>query len=284
VRTLRLAIGTAFIIGWLATTAVAQAENGGGDNGPPPAPSGTVHEGSPEAIVVSGPGGSHEIHRSGGNRHGQWTCHYYAVFGTTEPFGADVLAGPVTPQAGQPIYLECRDETGGTPVSEVLIFDPADPMAGLDAPERAADQARKLLPLSPPAIELSPPVGVAQLVGVPTWLWLGDAWHPLQASATLDGVTSTVTARPTSVSWLLGDGTTVRCDGPGTPYDTNRSPDGQQTTCSHTFEQRGQFAVTATVSYETTWAASTGDGGALDPVARSATVAVTVDEAQALIH
>jgi hypothetical protein len=86
------------------------------------------------------------------------------------------------------------------------------------------------------------------------------------------------------VSWLLGDGTTVRCDGPGTPYDTNRSPDGQQTTCSHTFEQRGPFAVTATVSYETTWAASTGDGGALDPVARSATVAVTVDEAQALIH
>ena len=282
-RSLRLALGAAALVTCLCFPGIARADNGGGD-GQPPTASGTVSEGSPEAIVVSGPGGSQQIHRPGSGHHGTWTCHYYAVFGSTMPFGVDILGGPITPEAGAPVYLECRDDTGASTVTRFLIFDPADPLAGLDAPERAADQARKLLPLSPPAIELSPPLGAAQLVGVPTWLWLGDSWQPLRASATLDGITSTVTARPTSVTWLLGDGTSVRCDGPGTPYDTSRSADDQHTTCSHTFESRGQFSLTATVAYDTTWIATTGGGGVLDPIARTATVAVIVQEAQALIH
>jgi hypothetical protein len=278
---LPLILGSLILLN-LGTTS-ASAFNDGAIR-PPPTASGTVNEGSPEAIVVSGPGGSQEIHRPGGGHHGTWTCHYYGVFGTTMPFGVDILGGPITPLAGAPTYFECRDGTGATSVTRFLIFDPADPMAGLDAPERAADQARKLLSLSLPAIQLSPPLGVAQLVGVPTWLWLGDPWAPMRASATLDGVTATVTARPTAVTWDLGDGTVIRCDGPGTPYDTSRSADDQRTTCSHTFETRGRFALTATVAYDTTWTATTGDGGLLGPVARTSTVTVTVEEAQAVIH
>jgi len=274
-----------------ATVALVVALSGGisgatGNTGagtPPPTGTGTVENGTPEAIVVTGPDGSHEVHLSGASQHGRWTCHYFAVTSGGE-ISIDRAGGPISPQPMQPVYFECTDESGALVVARIFAFDPADPLGGIDAPQRAADRARKALPLDPPAIVLSPPATVAQLVGVPTWLWLADPWQPLQASATLDGVTATVTARPTSVDWLLGDGTTVQCDGPGRPYDPSVAPEAQQTTCSHTFQQRGQFVVTATVSYTTSWTATTGDGGVLDPVTRTAGVPVIVDEAQALIH
>jgi hypothetical protein len=41
--------------------------------------------------------------------------------------------------------------------------------------------------------------------------------------------------------------------------------------------------VQATVTYVTSWVATTGDGGDLDPVTRVGAVPVVVEEAQALI-
>jgi hypothetical protein len=235
--------------------------------------------------VISMPGGStRQLDRPGAGRRGHWDCVYHAMIGVDVLPEPDVAGGPISPAPQQLVQLRCWDETGAVAYTKVFVYDPADPFGGLDAPERAADEARKLLPLAPPAIELSPPAATPQLVGVTTWLWLGDPWQPLQASAELGGVTSTVTARPTAVRWDLGDGTTITCAGPGTPYDISRSPASQHSTCTHTFQRRGQFAVTATVTYETTWTASTGDAGALGPVARTATVAITVNEAQALIR
>jgi hypothetical protein len=43
------------------------------------------------------------------------------------------------------------------------------------------------------------------------WIDLG-AWHDKTASA------STATAAPSKVVWDMGDGHTLTCDGPGTPY------------------------------------------------------------------
>ena len=119
---------------------------------------------------------------------------------------------------------------------------------------------------------------------MPTWFWVTDPWQPLQASATLDTVTSTVVATPTSLTFTLDDGTSFTCDGPGTPYDTTRDPADQQSTCTHTFERSGAVVVTATVTYATHWTANTGVGGDLDDLARTTTVPITVEEAQAVIH
>ena len=279
-----VAISLSSLIVLSATPAFA---NDGGAILPPPTPGGQILNNSPEAIVVSSPGGpTYEIHHHGHDRHGRWDCHYYLVGGVP---GSDAPTplfsqGPINPMPKDPVFLNCVDENGSQAYQQIFVFDPANPLAGLDVPARAADEARKLLVIAPPAIRLSPPVGSSQLVGVPTWLWIDDPWTPIQASATLDGVTATVTAVPQSITWDLGDGTSITCEGPGTPYDTTRSPADQRSDCTFTFQRRGPRTVTATVTYVTGWTATTGDAEPLDAITRAAAVPVAVVEAQALIR
>ena len=237
--------------------------------------------------MVTSPGGpTYEVHHHGPNRHGRWDCHYYLVGGDDGGFAPTPLIsqGPITPVPKDPVFLRCLDESGIQAFQEFFVFDPANPLGPLDVPARSADEAIKLLLIDPPALRLSPPVGTAQLVGVPTWLWVADTWVPRQASATLGGVTATVTAVPRSIAWDLGDGTVVTCDGPGTPYDPARSPADQHSDCTFTFQRRGPRSVTATVTYETGWTATTGEAEPLDDITRATTVDVAVIEAQALIR
>jgi hypothetical protein len=269
-------------LSWLSVVSNA-AQNGG--NGP--TPGGTVVNGTPEAIVVTGPGGElHRIVHTGRGRSGTWTCHYYAT--TAEVDGTQLEAetgrGPIVPKPKQVVALLCWDDDNNLAHSAIFVFDPADPVPGIDDPAQAAADAERLLPLRPPAIGLSPPLGVRQLVGIPTWLWVAGPWRPLRASASLGGVRSTVTATPTGVTWTLDDGTTVTCHGPGTPYDPRRPAEAQHSDCTHLFEDAGAFHLTATVTYRVAWTASTGDAGGLGPLTRASTVPIVVDQAQALIH
>lgn len=257
------------------------------DSNPPPKPGGTIVNQTPEAIVVTSPSGpTYEVHHHGKNRHGRWECHYFLVGGDDGGFEPTPLfsQGPITPAPQDPVALQCVDENGDQAFLQIFVFDPANPLGPLDVPARAADEAIKLLVIDPPTVRLSPPVGVPQLVGVPTWLWVDDPWVPRQASAMLGGVTATVTATPMSVTWDLGDGSTVTCPGPGTAYDPSRSPGDQHSDCASTFQRRGSHAVTATVTYATGWTATTGEAEPLDEITRATTVAVDVIEAQALIR
>ncbi|WP_208026978.1 hypothetical protein [Rhabdothermincola sediminis] len=200
----------------------------------------------------------------------------------------DYSGGPVQPERGMPYLLACRDETGNVVYSRLVVFDPADPLGGVAAAERAAQLALEQLPLPVPEIGLNPPG--FQLVGVPTWLWVNGPWVGLSASASIGAVSSTVTAVPTRVSWDLGDGTRVVCDGPGAVYDPSRPVAGQVSGCTHTFvwssvgEPSGVFVVTATVTYAVGWVASTGEAGDLGVLERSSSVPVRVVEVQAVIR
>ncbi len=236
------------------------------------------------AIVVEGPTGPiHTISHPGAGRSGRWLCHYYAGGGDGVGSTSDGVA-PILPEAGQLVLLQCVDESGAIVFQHVFTFDPADPLPGLDDPAQAAAQALSALPLPAPTISASPPLGSPQLVGVPTWLWVTD-WATRQATATLDGVTATVTARPVRTDWSASpSGSQVTCDGAGTRYDPARPPDAQSSTCTLLFETAGAQQLTATVTYAITWSASTGDGGQLDPLTRTATQAMIVDQAQALIN
>ena len=127
-------------------------------------------------------------------------------------------------------------------------------------------------------------MGSPQLVGVPTWLWVGD-WATRQATATLDGVTASVTATPVRSDWSASpSGSVVTCEGPGTAYDPARPSDTQTSTCTMFVETAGTQQLTVTVTYAISWSASTGERGDLDPLTRVATVGVVVDQVQALIH
>ncbi len=195
--------------------------------------------------------------------------------------------GPVDPEPGQVYVFACEDEAGRRVRSLLLPYDPADPFAGTAAAERALDEARRRLDLPAPEPGLNPPGD--QLVGVATWLWVEGPWQDLSATAAIGAVAATVTARPVSVQWDLGDGTTLTCDA-GTRYDPARPPADQSSRCTHVFghssagRPSGVYSVTASVSYSVSWTANTGAGGALDGLTRSSTVAVRVVEAQAVIR
>ncbi len=236
------------------------------------------------AIVVEGPTGPiHTISHPGPGRSGRWICHYYAGGGSGLGSTTDGVA-PISPEVGQLVLLQCVDDAGAIVFQRVFVFDPADPLPGLDDPAQAAAQALSALALPDPAISASPPLGSPQLVGVPTWLWLTD-WTIRHATAALDGVTATVTATPVRTTWsATPSGSHVTCDGAGVPYDPARAPDAQASTCTMLFETAGNQQLTATVTYAITWSASTGDGGQLDPLTRTAAEAVVVDQAQALIN
>ena len=156
-------------------------------------------------------------------------------------------------------------------------------------PAALAQQAVAQLPLPSPTVEMAPPAGAQQLVNLATWLWVDPSdWQSFSATVSAGPVSATATATPVKVVWDMGDGSSVTCSGPGTPYtvaDANATSD-----CSYTWHQSsagqpgGAFQVTATIYFHVTWtaigAAGGGDLGIVPgPPAR---VAVQVAESQAL--
>lgn len=168
----------------------------------------------------------------------------------------------------------------------VWIPDAAPGAAPAPDPEALAQQARNQLRLAGPAIGMSP-VG-DQLVRLPTWLWLDPAgWQPVAASAAAGGVSVTAVARPVEVVWSLGDGGTVTCTGPGTPFPAGADPKSASPDCGHTYTRRsldeagGTFAVTATVRWDVTWAGA-GQTGAFPGLTTVSMAAARVIDVPAL--
>ncbi|NMR19229.1 ATP/GTP-binding protein [Cellulomonas fimi] len=148
---------------------------------------------------------------------------------------------------------------------------------------RAVDQMQ----LTGPAIGHTPDPGRTGLVGVPVWLWTGvgpTTWGPNTATASVPGLSVTATAQASEIAWDMGDGTTVRCANPGTPYFEGgvESP-----TCQHVYQQSsaGQpddaYRITATTTWQVTWAGG-GASGSLT-VTRASSATVRIGEMQVLI-
>lgn len=168
----------------------------------------------------------------------------------------------------------------------VWIADGAAPGADVGpSPAEVARQARDRLRLPAPSISASP-VG-DQLVNVPTWLWLSGGFEPVSATAAVPGVSVTAVARPTALVWSMGDGATVTCQGPGTPFVPGGDPSAASPDCGHTYRsssagQAGQvFPVTATVRWTVTWTGA-GDGGTFPDLDSTITTAFRVAEVQVL--
>ncbi len=170
----------------------------------------------------------------------------------------------------------------------VWIPDGQQPDGGAPQPSPAqlAQVAREQLWLPSPRIETSP-VG-EQLVQLPTWLWLDqEAWGAVSATASVPGVSVTAVARPTSVVWDLGDGNTVTCNGPGTPYAKGMDPKSPSPDCGYTYrassagEPGEAYAVSATVEWTVTWSGA-GQSGVFPGLTTTSTASFPVAESQAL--
>lgn len=154
------------------------------------------------------------------------------------------------------------------------------------SPAELASQARERLRLPEPAVAVSP-VG-DQLVNLPTWLWIEGDWEPIEATASVPGVSVTARAVPESATWVMGDGSEVVCRGPGTPYSAGADPAAPSPDCGHTYRlssagQPGEvFTVSVTVSWTVTWSGA-GDGGTFPGLTTSGRAAFRVAESQALV-
>lgn len=154
-------------------------------------------------------------------------------------------------------------------------------------------EALAKLHMVPPSFTLAPAKNGSGLVGMPVWLSIQvsqDSWGqpPLTATASVPGLSLTAIATGQSITWDMGDGHTVSCSNPGTPYEPS---DGLRPspTCPYTYTQpsggqpNGAYTITATITWQVAWKASTGQTGVITPApTTTATTTVKVGELQAV--
>ncbi|MEV6057672.1 hypothetical protein [Streptomyces sp. NPDC052107] len=153
--------------------------------------------------------------------------------------------------------------------------------------EVVVQEAVKRLKLPKPLIRTSPDEEFVQVVHVPTWMWVeGSTWGPVSASAAVEGVSVTATARPRKAVWSMGEGGQVVCQGPGTPYSDAYSPQESSPDCGYTYQRASVPGRAYTVSVRVTWDVEWhggGQTGVVPGLVMAAQRRLVVDEVQTVV-
>ena len=142
----------------------------------------------------------------------------------------------------------------------------------------------------PIGIAPKPDPGFKGSVGLPVWMWVQNTnqhnFGPWTQSASIGGIAITGTAKVVSVTWDMGDGTTVTCNGKGTPFDVSYgavpSPD-----CGHIYSRMSKdkpgrkYQVTAIANWQFDWTAA-GQTGSANTTVQSQTQ-IEIGEMQTVI-
>lgn len=147
--------------------------------------------------------------------------------------------------------------------------------------QELAVRAKAKIRLAKPDIGSAPCAGAGcqGAVGIPVWLWT-QALPTQSESASAGGRTVSVSDKVTKVTWDLGNGTTITCNGSGTAYNPSMgwatSPD-----CGvpNGYTKAGRYTVTATFHHEVTY---TGVNLPAEAVTSTASTDVTIGEVQAI--
>lgn len=215
---------------------------------------------------------------------------YYQADPSFQPPPSDTADQPPAGETGSYYLVTCAGQARSTNGGIAWLPRGAAGAAAPAIPNPAilAQQAVSKLTLPSPQIESSPAPSADQLVGLPIWLWLGrTAWQAAAATAAVPGESVTATATPVSVTWSFGDGTTLVCQGPGTPYAAADNPDQPSPTCGHTYitssadQPDDAFSVSATVLWSVSWAGG-GKTGTVPALRNAATTALRVADVQSL--
>jgi len=264
-------------VAWAATNATSASDGGN-----------TVSVGA--ASATSTPGS--QIHHGGAKSGSSGSpCTYIPM-----PAKDAAAFGPGGPTPGAWYYVKCPGKNLSIYNGALSWFPSPVPVAtspSLVAPSALAIRAADSLSLPSPVVNLDP--SSFSIVNLSSWLWIDpQIWHSFRATATAGGVSATAVAIPESVSWSMGDGHTVVCEGPGTPYRPAISSGAQTTDCSYTYRTSsagqpsddgnpndGAFPVTSTVTWAVSWSATgAADGGALAPLHTSSTVPIRVEQVE----
>jgi hypothetical protein len=173
------------------------------------------------------------------------------------------------------------DVTVGVPPIRLVWL--AAPPPQLVDPELVAFRALELMALHRAGIGTTPAAGRTGVVGLPTYLWVTDpgpsVTGPQTRTASAGAVSVTGTATVLKMEWSLGNGRTIVCSGPGTPYrdsfGSRPSP-----TCGHTYTRPGAYAVSLTTHWRFEWAGA-GQSGSYEFTFTTPT-AFRMQEVQAL--
>ncbi len=226
----------------------------------------------------AGPGGSSGANSGSGGS--PWSCTYM-------PLGLnDQALPPGGPTPGGWYSMTCNETDTGASFNRTLWISAQTPSPSLPTvdPRALALQAERSLQLPRPAVHFNPPG--SSVVNLPTWLWIdGSIWHPYSVTATAGSVTATAVATPTFVTWTMGDGSVVNCDGPGMPFDVSRPAAQQTSSCDYVYritsaDQRtpddnpddAAFGVLASVSWAVEWSAQGAPGGGALPTLTTSTL------------
>ena len=171
------------------------------------------------------------------------------------------------------VYSCIPDVAAGGALVDYTFWAATPPPGAAAAPNPADVAQLAITAMGLEAVDIGivpePGPGNVGLVGLPVWMWVEDpvaqTIGPLTESASVGDVTVTATASVNRVEWSMGDGTTITCLGPGTPYldayGDRMSPD-----CGHRYSQPSTrrpgeaYPVTATSYWTVDWvgAAATG--------------------------
>ena len=173
----------------------------------------------------------------------------------------------------------CIDGAWGSYMFTIVIVDPPDPE---DIRDEVAARIRPPIPVPATAPPFDDVIVKAQ-----TWLWLeAYPWMPIEDSDSQGGISVTVRATPTLATWAMGEGTSVTCAGPGTPWTPGA--DDADSYCQYAYAdssaitQSGTFAGSVTVTWEFEWWEDGTYRGVFGTIEPSTTFAVDVDEIQAI--
>ncbi|GAA2110258.1 hypothetical protein [Streptomyces synnematoformans] len=155
--------------------------------------------------------------------------------------------------------------------------------------ETVVQRAVERLELPEPVIRTSPDEDLAQVVHVPTWLWVEHStWGPVSTSAAVEGVKVRATARPRWAVWSMGEGGRVVCRGPGTPYSEVYSPRASSPDCGYTYRRASvsgpdrAYTVSVRVTWDVHWQGA-GEAGVVPGLVMGSRRDLVVDEVQSVV-
>lgn len=164
-------------------------------------------------------------------------------------------------------------------------------------PAVLAQQARTELTLPKPTVRRSPPETNSDpdngglpytWVGLSTFYWV-EGWQSMTRTVELRGVSATVTATPTGLTFDPGDGSAaVSCAGPGRPWtqaDGDNPPSGSA--CGYTYRSvtpNGPLTATTSVQWSVNWTSNTGANGTFPASTTSSSLSFLVEQIQVVVR
>jgi hypothetical protein len=198
------------------------------------------------------------------------------------------VAGDASSFCGAPTRPELPDSEPTAPAEGGQARGSASPAVPAITPEQAAyvAVAQLQLPTISPGIGPSPEMNEWDMavVGYPLWLWADGPTHVGPVSQTVAGLSVSLEARVARVDFRMGDGSVVRCSGPGTAW--SKAGAGKKSpTCGHTYEDpslpKGSYTVVATAWWDVAWTVNGASG--VITITMSSSTDLPVGELQVLV-